>query len=370
MSGSGRPLSGGEQTKSGHSGTSANDPKPTSVSQDISAEKPLRLCNSIVQSGVDMWRRNFIAGLVGAVAFPLAGRAQTPTRLYRLAHLATTSDVEAFTRQILLPELARLGFVEGGNLVFEGRVGEPNSLSALMRELLAGRPDAVVAIGPALRPAGAATRTVPVVGLGVDPVELGLAASYARPGGNVTGVVILANELDAKRLSILLEAVPDRRRVAALVPAWGETNAAALRKAAAGLGVELLVIPAAQSDYPAAFAAMRAQGAQALIIGANPQFQRDGKQLASLAREARLATVCEWAEMVHEGCLIGYGPSRTALRKRMADQIAQIFRGVAPGDIPIEQPTAFEFGLNLRTAKSLGLVVPPGVLARADDVIE
>jgi putative ABC transport system substrate-binding protein len=317
-----------------------------------------------------MWRRNFIAGLIGTVAFPFAARAQTPNRIYRLAHLATSSDSEAFTRQIMLPELARLGFVEGRNLVFDGRVGEPDLLPALMRELLAGRPDAVVAIGPALGPAGAATRTVPVVGHGIDPIELGLAASYARPGGNVTGVVILANELDAKRLSILLEAFPDRRRVAALVPAWGETNAAALRKAAAGLGVELLVIPAAQSDYPAAFATMRAQGAQALIIGANPQFQRDGRQLAGLALEARLATVCEWADMVHEGCLIGYGPSRTGLRKRMADQIAQIFRGVAPGDIPIEQPTAFEFSLNLRIAKSLDLVVPSAVMARANETVE
>jgi ABC-type uncharacterized transport system substrate-binding protein len=242
-----------------------------------------------------------------------------------------------------------------------------------MRELLAGQPDAVVAVGPAIAPAGAATRTVPVVTFGSDPIQLGLAESYARPGGNVTGVVLLASELEAKRLSVLLEAVPDRRRVAALVPAWAWSgaNEAALRKAAAGLGVELLVFPAAApSDYPAAFAAMRAQGAQALVIGAAPQFQRDGKQLAGLALEAGLPTVCEWAEMAHAGCLIGYGPSRIALRKRMADQIAQIFRGVAPGDIPIERPTVFEFTLNLRIAKSLDLIVPSTVLTRADEVIE
>jgi putative ABC transport system substrate-binding protein len=133
----------------------------------------------------------------------------------------------------------------------------------------------------------------------------------------------------------------------------------------------VLVFPAAApSDYPAAFAAMRAQGAQALVIGATPQFQRDGRQLAGLALEARLPTVCEWADMAHGGCLIGYGPSRIALRKRMADQIAQIFRGVAPGDIPIERPTVFEFALNLRTAKSLDLIVPPALLTRADEVIE
>ena len=318
-----------------------------------------------------MRRRNFIAGLAGTAAFPLAARAQTPNRIYRLGHLANASDSEAFTRQITLPELARIGFVEGRNLAFDGRVGAPDALPGLMRDLLAGQPDAVVAVGPAIGPAGAATRTVPVVTFGFDPIELGLAASYARPGGNVTGVVILVGELEAKRLSILLEAAPDRRRIAALVPAESGANAAALRKAAAALGVELLIFPAAApSDYAAAFAAMRAQGAQALVIGATPQFQQDGGRLAGLALEARLPTVCEWADMAKAGCLIGYGPSRIALRKRMADQIAQIFRGVAPGDIPIERPSVFEFALNLKIANSLGLTVPPTLLARADELIE
>ena len=129
-----------------------------------------------------------------------------------------------------------------------------------------------------------------------------------------------------------------------------------MRKAAAGLGVELLAFTvAAPADYPAAFAAMRAAGAQALVIGATPEFYRDGKQLAALALEARLPTVCEWAEMARTGCLIGYGPNRAALRKRMAAQIAQIFRGAAPGDIAIERPTVFEFAVNQKIAKSLDL---------------
>jgi putative tryptophan/tyrosine transport system substrate-binding protein len=187
---------------------------------------------SSIKRGADMWRRKFIAGLAGTIAFPVAARAQTPNRIYRLGHLSNSADSEAFTRQITLPELARLGFTEGRNLVFDGRVGDPDSLPSLMRELLAGQPDAVVAVGPAIRPAGAATRTVPVVTFGFDPIELGLAAGYARPGGNVTGVVILVGELEAKRLSILHEAVPDRRRVAALVPAESGANEAALRKAA------------------------------------------------------------------------------------------------------------------------------------------
>lgn len=274
---------------------------------------------------------------------------------------------------LTLPVLAKLGFVEGRNLVFDARVGEPDAQPGLMRELLAARPDAVIAIGPAsIALAGAATRTVPIVAFGADPIELGLAQSYARPGGNVTGVVILVRELEVKRLSILHEAVPDRRRIAALISAAGNTvSEPALRAAAAGLGVELLAFPvAAPADYPAAFAAMRAAGALALVISATPEFFRDRKQLAALALEARLPTVCEWAEMAHAGCLIGYGPNRAALRKRMADQIAQIFRGVAPGDIAIERPTVFELAVNQKIARSLDLAIPLAVLAQADDVID
>src|SRR5262249_79765 len=159
----------------------------------------------------DMRRRNFIVGLAGTVAFRCAARAQTPNRIYRLAHLATSSESEAFTRQTTLPELARLGFAEGRNLVFDARLGQRGLLPVLMRDLPAGQPDPIVAIAPVeLRVASAATRIVPVVSFGVDPVELGLAASHVRPGRNVTGVVIQAEELEAKRLSILLEAVPNR----------------------------------------------------------------------------------------------------------------------------------------------------------------
>jgi putative ABC transport system substrate-binding protein len=327
-----------------------------------------------------MKRREFVSGLgVTAAAWPLvAGTrpalAQTPNRVYRLGHLSNSAPSETLTREITLPELAKLGFIEGRNLVFDARVGERDAQPGLMRELLAAGPDAVITIGPALAAAGAATRTVPIVTFGPDPVELGLAQSYARPGGNVTGVVILINELEVKRLSILHEAVPDRRRVAILVSSSSRATTvgeAALRKAAAALGVELLTFTvAAPADYPAAFAAMRAAGAQAVMISANPEFYRDGKQLAALALETRLPTVCEWAEMAHAGCLIGYGPNRPALRKRMAAQIATIFRGAAPGDVAIELPTLFDFAVNQKIAKLLDLGIPAGVLVRADEVID
>lgn len=325
-----------------------------------------------------MQRREFLSGLGATaatwplIAGALPARAQTPDRIFRLGHLANSAVSEALTRQVTLPELAKLGFVEGRNLVFDARVGESATMPGLMGELLAARPDAVVAVGPAaMLPAAAATRTVPIVTFGGDPIEHGLAQSYARPGGNVTGVVILISELEPKRLSILREAVPDRRRVAVLTSPATAIGEAALRKAAGSLGVELLTFPvAAPADYPAAFVAMRAAGAEALLISATSEFNRDGKQLAALALEARLPTVCEWADMAHAGCLIGYGPDRTALRKRMAAQIALIFRGAAPGDIAIERPTAFEFAVNQKIAKSLELNIPFSVLAQADDVIE
>lgn len=328
--------------------------------------------------GRDMKRREFLHALgVASAAWPLASgvrgaRAQAPDRVFRLAHLANSAASENFTRQITLPELARLGFAEGRNLIFDGRVGQPDVLQRLAGELLEGRPDAILTVGPALAPAAAATRTVPIVAFGFDPIALGLAASYAKPGGNVTGVVILAGEFEAKRLSILVEAAPDRRRIAALVPPNGRGgNEAALRKAAGGLGVELLVFPAgAPDDYQAAFAGMKKQGAQALIIAATPEFDRDAKQLASLALAARLPTVCEWASMAHAGCMIGYGPSRTGLRKRLAHLVAQVFRGVPVGDIAIETPTTSEFALNMGVAKELGVDVPLSIRASVDEMID
>ena len=326
-----------------------------------------------------MQRRTFTAGLIAATAtWHLAAAtipafAQTPGRVYRLGHLGQPGPSELLSREIVLPELAKLGFVESRNLVFDGRSGNPDALPGMMRDLLGAMPDAVIAIGDtAIVAAGKATRTVPIIGFGSDAVTLGLAQSFARPGGNVTGVTILLGELDAKRWSILREAAPDRRRVATLVSTTQrESSEPAMRKAAASVGVELLVFPVATPvDYPAAFTGMKAAGVEALVIAGSPEFNRDIRQLAALALEARLPTVCEWADNAREGCLIGYGPSRPELRKRMAHQIAAIFRGTAPGEIPIELPTRFQFAVNQKIATSLGLTIPAGVLLRADEVIE
>lgn len=311
-----------------------------------------------------------ILSLLSGLAAPV--RAQTPDRVYRLGLLTISPVSDQLTRNVVLPELARLGFVEGRNLRYDPRVGDAETLPALMRDLLAARPDAIIAVGPAIRLAAEASRTVPIIGFGPDSTAMKLAASYARPGGNVTGQVILVGDLDVKRLQLLHEAVPSRRRVAVLLassqPISSESE---LRAAAADRGIDLVVQTIMRpTEYAAAFAAMRAAGAEALLIGAASEFDRDAKILAGLALTAGLPTACEWIEMARAGCLLGYGPNRTAIRLRMADQIARILRGTPPGEIAIERPTLFELGINLATARALGVEVPPALIARADEVIE
>ena len=309
-----------------------------------------------------------------AASMPLAAVA-AGEKVYRLAELEPSAASFQFTHEVTLPELAKLGFSEGRNLILDARVGDAQAMPGLVRELLRADPDALIAVGPeAARAAHEATSTVPLVMLGPDFVRYGWAESLAHPGGNVTGVATLAVELDGKRLDLLHQAVPTARHIAALSMRSvesGQPSEQEMRTVAASAGVHLLTFEATgPDDYPAAFAAMRAAGAQALAIVANPLFIRDAPSLAQLALDANLPTVCEWAEMAKSGCMLSYGPNRSELRLRIAHNVAQIFQGAAPGDLPIEQPTHFDFAINLKTAQTLGLTVPPSILARADEVIE
>jgi len=201
----------------------------------------------------------------------------------------------------------------------------------------------------------------------------GFAKSLAHPGSTVTGIAMLAPELDAKRLDLLHEVVPGARRIAALaVSAQRDApNLAAMREVAARDGLEILPFYAAASEeYPAAFAAMRRAGAEALQIVSAPELFSDARTLAVLAIEAKLPTICEWRSMAVDGCLVGYGPDFAELLRRTADYVARIFRGAAAGELPIEGPTRFEFAVNLKTARALGLTVPQSILVRADEAIE
>jgi putative ABC transport system substrate-binding protein len=322
-----------------------------------------------------MKRRALIAGAIAGVAADPSARAQSPGRIYRLAYLTPTAESIETARRVILPELERQGFTEGRNLVFDARSGAADALPEMARELVARRPDVMVTVGSsALHALSAVTRTIPIVAFGPDPTELGLAAGLSRPAGNVTGIMIPAVELNAKRLQLMLEAAPDRRRVAVLYMASQPNYAANLRemdRVATAAGIELVRLAVAgPGDYVDAFAAMRAAGAQGLVILSAPEFDRNIKMLIGLARGARLPAACEWASHASDGCLLGYGPDRNAMRLRLADQIVRILRGTAPGDLPIEVPARFELTINDGVARALGIMLPPTLLARADEVIE
>jgi putative ABC transport system substrate-binding protein len=296
-------------------------------------------------------------------------------RMFRLGHIAPSKLSLDFTRQATMPELAKLGFVEGRNLAVIERHGDGAALPRLVQEMLQQNPDAIIAIGPeVVRTVSAATKTVPIVGFGPDVMFLGIAASQSRPGGNVTGVVILAPQLDAKRLELLKQAIPAVRRISALLmPSTPQRQGSeiAMRNFAANAGITLQVLDAGRPDqYAPAFAKMREAGAEAVVITANAIFYRDGRQLADLANASKLPSICEWADMVEMGCMLGYGPSRTELRRRLAYYVAQIFRGTPPGDLPVETPTHFELAINLKVARTLGVTIPADMQARADYVIE
>ena len=314
-----------------------------------------------------------LAVLILAVS---AAFAQTANKVFRLGVLSPSADSFTRMRGTTIPELARLGFVEGRNLVVEARFGTTEQLPALARELAAARPDAVLAVtAAAIRALRQEAGATPIVAsfIGEDPVAAGFAASLAHPGSNVTGIVMLAPELDAKRLDLLHEVVPGARRIAALaVSALRDApNLVAMREVAGRDGLVLLPFYAATPDeYRAAFAAMQNAGADALQIVSAPEFFSDARTLAALAVETKLPTICEWRSMAVDGCLVGYGPDFVGLLRRTADYVARIFRGAAPGELPIEGPARFEFAVNLKTVKALDLTVPPAILARADEVIE
>ncbi len=305
--------------------------------------------------------------------------AQAPERNRRVGVLTPTNAVASGFRQFMVPELARLGFVEGRNLTLHilSADGEYERLPELARVLVEAQPDIIVASASttAIRAAIAATRSIPIVMsfAGEDPVAAGWARSYARPGGNVTGVVMLSPELEGKRLQVFHEAFPFRRRIAALLHphARNSPNEKAIQAAAERIELEILPFYAAGSDdYETTFAAIRSAKADAIAVMSNPVFYADAARLSELALEARLPLICEWREMTAKGCLMGYSANFVELRQRVAVFIARILRGEAAGELPLEESTTFNLSVNLKTAKALGIEIPPTLLARADEVIE
>ena len=248
-------------------------------------------------------------------------------------------------------------------------------LPELARELVKERCDAVLTVGlSATRAAREASQTLPIVFFGnFDPLATGLVASLARPGNNLSGVLIAVDgTLAAKKLELLKEAAPRATRIVFLSPddPAMQVQIAETRQAAAGLGLELSVVTVRGADYPGAFAAITAERAQAVFVGAQTTFVTDSKLIIDLARRNKLPTIWEWPEQVRDGGLMAYGTSLTALYERVASYIDRIFRGARVGDLPIEQPTTFGLVLNQGTARAIGLPLPRALLLRADEIIE
>jgi putative ABC transport system substrate-binding protein len=327
-------------------------------------------------------RRSFLGAMVGGLALPARGQLQPPpSRVYRLGILRPTARPRAQTRAAMddqLPAaLARLGYVEGRNLVIDTRYadGRPDRLPGLARELLRHSVDAMIVVTvSAVEAAMAATSTVPIIIWGnFDPVAMKFVASFARPGGNVTGVLIAADgTLGVKKLELLKEAVPRARRIGVLAPQDGNTmriQLPELERAAPALGVDLAVVTVRDNDYGRAVAALSARKPDALFVAATTFFMTDRAPIIDLTLQHRLPSIWEWREQVEAGGLMAYGTSLVARIDRIADYVDRIFRGSSPAAMPIDQPAQFELALNLTTAKAIGLTLPPAFLLRVDEVI-
>lgn len=320
-------------------------------------------------------RRPFLSAVAALlVAGPSDGWAQAPGRIYRLGILRPTGTAPF---DVNIPEALReLGYVEGRNLIIDRRYAEGRTerLPALARELVAAKMDAIVAVGTgAVRAATEASSTIPVVMFGnFDPIALGLVKSLARPGGNVTGVLIAADgTLAGKKLELLREVVPRATRIGMIAPddPGVRGQVAEVRKAASALGLQLIPVEVVGGDYERAFAALAAEHPDALFVAGSTYFVRDRRQLIDGAAKYRLPAIYEWREHVEAGGLMAYSTSLPTLHRRIADYVDRIFEGARPAEMPIEQPSTFEIYVNLKTARALGLSLPRSFLMRAE-VIE
>jgi putative ABC transport system substrate-binding protein len=323
-----------------------------------------------------MKRREFITLLGGATVWPLAARAQEPGRIYRLGGLHTAPR-DAPHQVALLDELRQLGFVEGQNLSvdWKGYGLSAEQFEQHAAELVSSRVDVLEAGGDAaVRAAQRATNTIPILALTDDMVGQGFVRSLAKPGGNTTGVTILASELDGKRQEILIEAVPGVRRIAALVDTHTTTPSrlSGLEDAARARGVALSIHRVARrEEIASAIDAAKAADAGALNVLASALLFNNRNIIFDRVAMLRLPAAYQWPEMAEQGGLIGYGPLIVQLyRDMMSRQLAQLLRGIKPADLPVEQPTRFALVINLRAAKAIGHEVPALLVLRADKVIE
>jgi putative ABC transport system substrate-binding protein len=333
-----------------------------------------------------MRRRAFLSVVCCAVAWPLAAAAQQSTNSKRLAifspaelsaHLHDHSESK-FARA-LFAELRRLRWIEGQNLKVEsyGREQNTSGPEALATAIVRSNPDVIFVVGPGALIFKKLTSRIPIVVITTDPVKQGIAESLAHPGGNFTGASIdTGPSIHGKRIALLREMVPTMSKLGCLALRfqWNGPNAGAFRAAAetAGLplAVSLLEFATSEADIRAAVESISRDGANAVMVLDSPQVLQNSTLIAKLLGDAKLPAIFTFTESVEAGGLMAYSFDLIELYTRVANNIDAILRGAKPGDIPIYQVTKFEFSINLKTAKQLGLSVPPALVATADKVIE
>jgi ABC-type uncharacterized transport system substrate-binding protein len=325
-----------------------------------------------------MRRRSVIIALGALGTWAIAARAQQPDKVYRVGFLGVIGvpGTEANYREFL-NELAVSGFIDGQNLIVEQRrLDDPRGVLVVGGELARLPLDVIVAQGPelALKAVIGASAAIPIVlqAINYDPVERGYVASLARPGGNITGLFFRSPELASKKVELLAQAFPERRRLAILWDALVEDEFNAAERAGKALGLELqtLKLENPPYDFAKAFGILDRGGAQMLLVLSSPHFAPHRRELAQLALAHRLPSMFLFKNYVEAGGLMAYAVDSTAMYRRTGDFVAKILKGAKPADLPIEQATKFELIVNMKTAKALGLEIPPVFLARADEVIE
>jgi putative ABC transport system substrate-binding protein len=319
-------------------------------------------------------RRFLLTSLAGAVAGPLAAGAQEPPKAPRVGFLEASPGPDRVFRD----GLRQLGYVEGKNIGIEWRWAHSQSerFPEFAAELVQLKVDVIVATNnPAVAAAQNATRTIPIVMVLVtDPVRLGFVASFARPAGNITGLTLQSPELAGKRLQLLKEAVPHLTRVAVL---WDPTEPGRQQLvketevAAPRLGLRLHTLAARNpSEIGDAITAMAREGVGAVLVYGSSLLYARRATIVELATKSRMATMCSAAEWMDAGFVMSYGTSLNEMYRRAPYFVDKLLKGAKPADLPVEQPTKFDLIVNLKTARALGLTIPPALLARADQVIE
>jgi putative tryptophan/tyrosine transport system substrate-binding protein len=324
-----------------------------------------------------MKRREFIAGLTGAVAWPLVARGQQPPVPVIGFLSSESSDLYAGFVRSFRQGLAETGFVENRTVAIEFRwaEGQYNRLPAFASELVGRQVALIVANPPAVLPAKMATTTIPIVfTTSLDPVRAGLVLSLSRPGGNLTGITSLNVEVEPKRLELLHEILPAAKLFAALVNPAGpnaETESRNLQAAADALGVDLRILQASsKADFPQVVAEIVATRASALLIASDPLFIGQGEQLGALTLRHRIPAIWQGRDFIAAGGLMSYGTNITHIYRQLGVLAGKILKGEKPADLPVQQVTDIELIINLKTAAALGLTFPLALLGRADEVIE